>query len=99
MFCLSGSNFFFSLIFPLTCLIYIHLIVSSTMQLLESQVARDFLISENQQLKASLDRAVATTSELAESLRDKEAALHALRAKQSRDLKNEGEVENSYEGT
>lgn len=69
------------------------------MQLLESQLTCNSLINENQQLKAGLDRAVATTSELAGSLRDNEAALHALIAKESGDLKNEDDAENSYEGT
>jgi len=76
-----------------------HGIVHSAMQLLESQVTCNSLISENQQLKASLDRAVATISELAGSRREEETALHALIATESGDLKNEDEAENSYEGT
>jgi hypothetical protein len=69
------------------------------MQLLELEVSRNLLITENQQLRASLDRAIATTSELEESLRDKEAALHDLIVKQSEDLKNGDEAENGHEGT
>lgn len=69
------------------------------MQLLELQGSRDLLITENQQLKGSLGRAIAITSEFEESLRDKEAALHDPIANQSEDLKNEDEAKNSYEGT
>ena len=69
------------------------------MQLLELEVSRNLLITENQELKASLDRAFATTSMLEESLRDKEAALYVLVVKQSENLKNGDEADNSHKGT
>ncbi|KAG0589153.1 hypothetical protein KC19_2G294800 [Ceratodon purpureus] len=67
-------------------------------QLLELEVSRNLLITENQELKASLDRAFATTSMLEESLRDKEAALYVLVVKQSENLKNGDEADNSHKG-
>ena len=68
------------------------------LQLLRLQVSHHLLVTENQQLKASLGRAVATTSELKESLGDKEAASHALIVEQSQHMKHGGEAENNYEG-
>ncbi|KAG0628093.1 hypothetical protein M758_2G249000 [Ceratodon purpureus] len=67
-------------------------------QLLELEVSRNLLITENQELKASLDRAFATTSMLEESLRDKEAALYVLVVKQLENLKNGDEADNSHKG-
>jgi len=69
------------------------------MQPLESQVTCNCSISENQQLKASLDRAIAAPSELAGSLRVEGTASHALIANESGDLKHEDEAEYSCEGT
>jgi len=77
----------------------IYLIVHSTMQLLESQVTCNCSISENQQLKASVDRAIAAPSELAEYLRVEGTASHALIANEAGDLKHEDVAEYSFEGT
>jgi hypothetical protein len=66
-------------------------------QLLESRVTCNCSISENQQLKASLDRAITAPSELAGSLRVEGTASHALIANESGDLKHEDEAEYSYE--
>lgn len=87
--------FLLAMLFHFEILSFFYLTFSLVMQLESLQAVRNSLVTENRDLKKSLDKAVATSSELAESLRMKESALHTL---ESTIRRNENEFESSTEG-